>query len=229
MQQFGHVLIGSRGIILEADEGFGAMLHEAPDRLRGREVLSITAPADHAECSEALDRLRRTGQAFDIIKRFIRQDRSVLWVRNSVTRMPVGQMDLLVATCAAVAVAPVRQTPAHLLSSARRQLSMIRERSAVCDETFLSGPSWEALLLIYVAEAEGGVVDAEHLATRLGPNSATIGRWLLAMQSAGIVEIETRESRPDAVKSYRLAAETTQRLERYLARFSASAGTELTS
>jgi hypothetical protein len=66
----GHVVLDQQGAILEADESFGSLLMSPVAGLRGRNVLSFTAPADREECTQAIAMLRDAGCPFDITKRF---------------------------------------------------------------------------------------------------------------------------------------------------------------
>jgi PAS domain-containing protein len=96
MNLTGHVLIGHDGAILEADDGFADLLRADTTTIPGRRVLDVTAPADREECCRALDGLRATRRPFSIVKRFICDDASPIWVRNSVSIMVSSRPDLVV-------------------------------------------------------------------------------------------------------------------------------------
>jgi PAS domain S-box-containing protein len=215
----GHLLLDRHGAILEADAAFGRLMHVAPDTLRGRDVLSLTAGADRSECADAFRRLLETRRSFDMTKRFVRADTSVLWVRNSVSLMTLDRTDVVVATCAFVSQPETRRTPAGLLESARAQLAMIEDRRHLGDPLLLSGPNWTTLLEVFIAEAEGRTVDLASLSDHYGHSPEVVARWLAMLIKAGLLEVEARASDPHGEKSYRLTATATERLEAHLARF----------
>lgn len=223
----GHVVLDQQGAILEADDSFGSLLMSPVAGLRGRNVLSFTAPADRDECTQAIATLRDTGRPFDITKRFLRQDDSTIWVRNSVSRMIIERKELIVATCTPIAPDHHRRTPELLLESARVQAAMAEARAEIADPVLVSGKSWSLLLQVYIAEGEGRAVSAEWLAARLKLSHTTSQRWINALLAADVLEVETRNLAPNTVKCYRLTATTMQRVEEYLAKFSGYSASHL--
>lgn len=215
----GHVLLDRRGAILEADAAFGRLIQADPHRLRGRDVLSLTADADRPDCADAIRDLLETGRSFDMTKRFVREDESVLWVRNSVSLMTLNTVEVVVATCAHAPPPQVRRSPAVLLASARTQLEMIGDRRRLGDPLVLSGPNWTTLLQVFVAEAEGRIVDLATLAANYGQGREVARRWLNILIRSGLLEVETRAADPYSEKSYRLTATAAARLEAHLTRF----------
>jgi hypothetical protein len=218
----GHLLIDHRCAILEADEAFGRMMHREPESLRGCDVLSLTAAADRDECTRAIGTLVATRRPFDIVKRFVREDASVLWVRNSVSMMRCNGDDLIVATCAPVADRNPRQAPAALLNTARLQVAMVEERGRICDAQLLSGPSWQALLHVYIAEAEGRSASIADLAGRVGQSPEVLARWIKLLSTNDVLDVETANTDPSVAKCYRLTATAAERLEAYLTKFGRS-------
>ncbi len=218
----GHVLIGDEGSILGADVGFGELLKACPHSLPGRRILDITAPADREECCRAMEGLRVTRRPFTIVKRLVRDDASLIWVRNSVSIMAGAHMGPVVATCTAVPEDPARRSPAALLDAARFMRATAQGRDIVCEPQLTSAPGWDALLEIYIAEAEGRSIDVPALAGALRQSEALVRRWVAALVSHNVVEVETRDPMPDAEKAYRLTASTIDRLERYLIKFGAA-------
>jgi hypothetical protein len=219
----GHVLLDHQGAIVQADDGFGALLMTPAARLRGCDVLSITAPADREECYQAIAALQATGKPFDIVKRFIRHDDTVLWVRNSVSRMVFQQQDLIVATCTPVVEPMGRHGPGDLHHTAQVQARMVEAQRSICHPFPLAGPSWPALLEVYIAEAEGRIIDINTLATKLGQRHELITRYVAALVGSGVLEVETRNLAPDTAKAYRLTTSAVHRLEDYLLTFAAPA------
>ena len=216
----GHVLIGEHGAILEMDHGFTELLHSRPERLRGVPILDITAPADREECARAIARLRRTGRPFNIIKRFQREDASLLWVQNAVSIMSgTASNRLVVATCTAVAPDVERRHPAALLANAHALMALGRERVRVTNLPFLTETGWNVIVTVYIAEAEGRTVDVGQLAAAVGESQSVVARWVALLVRDGVLELETRDPQPDAPKSYRLTGQAVARLEDYLRRF----------
>jgi PAS domain S-box-containing protein len=216
----GHVVLDQQGAIVEADDGFETLLMSSVADLRGRNVLSFTAPADRDECTRAIAGLRTTGRPFDITKRFIRQDDSTLWVRNSVSRMTIQRTELIVATCTPVLPDVHRRTPGALLNSAHFHAAMARGRNSVGDPLLLSGASWPLLLEVYIAEAEGRAVSAISLADHLGQSKEASQRWINVLISSDVLEVELGSLAPDVSKTYRLTSSAVQRLEEYLDTYS---------
>jgi hypothetical protein len=217
MMSAGHVLIGPENAIFEVDVGFCDLLRTDPQALTGRLIAEITAPADREECGRALDRLRATGRSFDITKRLVRDDSSLVWVRNAVSIMSGPQSGLIVATCSEVESDRDRQSPALLLKAARKMRDLEQMRSGVCISQIGSAPGWLTLLEIYIAEAEGRSADVSQLSVCIEQSASVTGRWIAALAGHGVVEIETRNPSPDTAKAYRLTSSSLKRLELYLA------------
>jgi PAS domain-containing protein len=215
----GHLLVDRDGAILEADAAFGRLVLAPPQSLRGRDVLSMTAVADRPGCADAIRNLWATGVSFDMTKRFVRDDTSVLWVRNSVSRMTMGGEEVVVATCARVPRPVARRAPAALLRSARVQLATIEDRARLGDPRLLFGPNWNALLHVFIAESEGRAVDVAGLVAAYGQSADVTRRWLTVLIKAGLLEVEATADDPYREKSYRLTAFAAERLEAHLARF----------
>ncbi len=223
----GHVVLDQQGAILEADDSFGLLLMSPVAGLRGRNVLSFTAPADREECTRAIATLRDTGRPFDITKRFLRQDDSTVWVRNSVSRMIIERKELIVATCTPISPDHHRRTPELLLDTARAQAAMAAARADIADPALVSGTSWNVLLQVYIAEGEGRAVSVAWLAEHLKLSHVTSQRWINALLAADVLEVEIRNLAPDTVKCYRLTSATMHRVEEYLAKFSGYSASHL--
>lgn len=219
MLQTGHVLIGTEGQLLNLDTGFCSIMHASPEDMVGRLVMDVTAPADREECTVAIDRLRRTGEPFVIVKRFMRDDGSLVWVRNTVSiTVDGGHPGLIMATIELIDESETTRSPAMLLDNARILIAARKARGMVCDPTLFSEPAWDTILEIYIGEAEGRVIDVETLSDKLGHSPSVTGRWIKALLQYGVLEVELRNPHPETAKSYRLTAGTHRRLETYLAR-----------
>lgn len=218
MVEAGHVLIGSAGEFLSMDAAFCGIMRLPEDAMRGRFVLDVTAPADRADCAMAIQRLRETGEPFEIAKRLIRDDGSLVWVKNSVSIM-IGDdgPGTIMATIEPV-VPREDQDPARLLDSARLHIAIRKDRGSVCDPAFLSEAGWDAILAIYVSEAEGRSVDVARLAELIGQRPGHTERWVKALLHTQMIEIEYVNPHAETAKSYRLTTDAHRKLEAFLAR-----------
>ena len=212
----GHVLIDSSGNLASLDEGFCTIMRASAESLLGRSVREITAPADREECDIALDRLGQQGTPFVITKRFIRDDGSLVWVRNTVSiSVPLAGPSLVIATIEPIRIAAEDRSPARLLDCARQLVSRRRNRTAIVGEGLLSDPAWDITLLAYVAEAIGRTIDVETIADDLSLSRRLAGSWVTALLHHGVLELELAHD-AHARKSYRLTGPVQERLEQYL-------------
>jgi PAS domain S-box-containing protein len=217
MPQVGHVLIGSAGQMLDMDAAFCDIMLYDPDKVRGCPILDVTAPADRQECERKIANLRETHRPFVIVKRLVRGDGSLVWVRNSLSiTMAGGHAATVMATVEPVEAPVGNESPAILLDVARFLVKARRDRGAVCDPALFSEPGWDTVLAAYVAEAEGRAVDVATLAGMLRHAPATIERWVKALLQYDVLEIEYRNPSAIAPKAYRLTSATHRKLEEYL-------------
>jgi len=216
MAESGHVLIGTEGRFLDVDTAFGALMRSSPDALIGRAVLEVTAPADRAECSSAIARLRRTRQPFRRSKRFVRDDGSLVWVTNSVSITGGSSAaPIIIATIEPIEAPRLIRSPATLLQAAHFLNLSRRERAQVCGDDLASEPAWELLLAAYIQEAQGGVFDVAAMAARGGMSPRSAARWLGVLLDRDLFELELRQNR-FGLKAYRLTAAAHRRFEEYL-------------
>ena len=215
----GHILVGSDGQLLSIDRGFSEIMHTPPEALIGRFVLDVTAPADHAECSAAIARLWATRQPFEIVKRMVRGDGSLVWVENTVSIVDHGRdEELLVATITPIPQVTAPRAPALLLDCARLMTDLREDRAAIFDSSLFPDTAWDVILGAYIAEAEGRAITASCLAETIGISQARADRWISVLIAQDAIEVETRQHDPHAPKSFRLTAATHARLEDHLAR-----------
>ncbi|WP_380779707.1 PAS domain-containing protein [Sphingomonas sp. R86520] len=218
MLEAGHVTVNGRGELTGVDAAFCDILKSQPHKVRGKLVLDVTAPADRTECAAAIAKLIATGTPFSIVKRFLCDDGSLVWVRNTVSLMAGGNdPGAIVATIEPVITHDGGRDPALLLETARFLVAGRRDRATICDPSLFSEPGWDAILAAYVAEAEGRAVDATGLAEALGYPHAVVTRWVRALEQHGVLELETRNPTLDREKAFRLTADTHRKLETYLA------------
>ncbi len=218
MIEAGHVLIGNEDQLLAVDNSFCVIMRSERDGMTGRFVRDVTAPADRHECGVAIAQLRKSGKSFEITKRFMRDDGSLLWVRNSVS-LAVGPKG---ATTIMATIQPVatqdHQSGAPLLDAAQALIAARHDRASVCDPVLFSNPGWDTVLAAYVAQAEGQAINVARLATSLGISPTVTSRWVKALVQHGVLEIEYRDPQADTAKEFRLTANTQKTLEDYLDR-----------
>ena len=216
MAQTGHVIIGTDDQFLNIDAAFCDIMRSPPGGLRGRSVLDVTAPADRPAYARAIAMLRDTQRPIEIVERLIRNDGSLVWVRNTASIMLDHYRGwTVVGTVVPLAIPIGDDTPATLLSVARFLFTSRRERDAVCDPLLFSEPGWDAVLAAYVAEAEGLAIDAATLAAMLQQTPATIERWINALVQHSVLEPEYHPV-SDAPKAFRLTSDAHRKLETYL-------------
>ncbi|WBO21109.1 PAS domain S-box protein [Sphingomonas abietis] len=215
----GHVLIDAEGHLLSCDQGFCDILRAEPASVVGRLVQDVTAPADREECAAAIARLRATRKPFQISKRFLRDDGSLVWVANSVSMIEgaVGPA-LIVATINPIVDTGEDRAPARLLSSAHFLVTCKNDRASICDVSLFPDTAWDAMLAAYIAEAEGRSIDVAALSAQLDISPVRAGRWIAILLRQGVIEIETRRADAYAPKSFRLTAAIHARLEDHLSR-----------
>ena len=221
MVRAAHVMINDAGELIGVDQQFCDLMQAPIAAMRGKAVLDVTAPADRAECAEAIERLRETGVPFVITKRFLRNDGSLVWVRNTVsTATDLHGLAVVIATIEPVAEPVEDRGPARLLGAARFLAETRRNRADICDPILFSEPGWDTVLACYTSEAEGRPTTVAGLVEMVGHDQMIVGRWVAALVQHDVLEIETRNPSAHAAKSFRLTARTHQRLEAYLGQLS---------
>ncbi|WP_338665523.1 PAS domain S-box protein [Pararoseomonas sp. SCSIO 73927] len=84
-QPFGQVLSNEAGRFLQVNRTVCELLRMDAQVLLTRSIRDITHPADWSDNSALLHRLRHGGEAFTIVKRYLRGDGTIVWVQNYVS------------------------------------------------------------------------------------------------------------------------------------------------
>jgi PAS domain S-box-containing protein len=219
LMRSGHVVIDGDGVLLSIDRGFCSLMRLEIGALVGRPVLDITAPADRIECGQAIAKLRTTRTPFEVAKRFIRDDGSLVWATSSVSMVGNGRdSDVMIATINPIVESDEPRAPARLLDCARMITDIAADRGGVFDRALFSDTAWDAMLAAYIAEAEGRAISVGGLAYKLDIPLARAERWVNVLIGHGVIEIETREPDAYAPKSFRLTGPAHGKLEEHLAR-----------
>jgi PAS domain S-box-containing protein len=214
----GHIIVDDMNDLLAVDPGFCNIMRASSAQLIGRNVWDLTAPADREECALAIAGLRNTGQPFEISKRLVRADESLIWVTNNVSLVRnAGGRNILVATISPMAESPAERAPARLLNYARMMVTARMDRRSVLAHDLSTDLAWDVILAIYIAEAEGKAITTTGLAEQLGMRRNQADRWITLLLSEGAIEIETRKADSFSPKSFRLTAKTHSDFETHLA------------
>jgi DNA-binding transcriptional ArsR family regulator len=172
--------------ILEADARFSELVQRDILELRTFGILELTHQEDRAVNTAHIDNLRDHGQPFVIVKRYVRADASVCWVRNHVSRTSngIGGMVYL-ATVEAVDAPP--EGDRALLDVATRVLKWRDVRCGRFGEAIFSEPACDILVDLFVNEQRGREVSVSSacLASHVPPTTAL--RHLALLEEKGLV------------------------------------------
>ena len=75
------------GKILHVNRRFCEIVGYEEEELVGKDIANITFAADMPEQTRLFNRLAETGQSFDMEKRYVRKDGSLVWVNNTVSAL----------------------------------------------------------------------------------------------------------------------------------------------
>jgi len=135
--------------ILEADTRFSEVVRRELSELRGMSILDFTHAEDRAPNTLHLDSLRERGEAFLIVKRYVRPDGTLCWVRNHVSRMRDGVAGtVLIATIEALE--PPLEGEHALVEVANRILKRRDIRCGRFGEDIFSEPASDILVDLFV-------------------------------------------------------------------------------
>jgi len=209
----GRAVIDGRGVILQADLGFGAIVGRPAPTLRGRAALDLCWPDDRGTMAEALARVRAGGEYGDVVQRVVRADGDGRWVRARLSTV-AGEFDRFAVMIAEAAPARERIAPSELLRCARIFHGLRDAAANAFDQLFFADQPGAILLAAYIREAEGSMLAVADLPTEIGGSAANLPRWLRALESEGLIEREA-DGRGETV---RLSCEAHRRFEQMLAR-----------
>jgi PAS domain S-box-containing protein len=215
----GHIMMGETGDMVRVDAGFCSIMRASSAAMIGRSVLDVTAPEDRAGCRDAIRRLLATSEPFQVIKRLLRDDGTIVWVTNTVAQADFGDgPNSFVATVIPVDPNGYRGKPGVLLGYARALRDSRRARATTFATTLFTEPAWDLLLSAYIMEAEGGLLGPAALARAAGVSGPVALRWARALVSDGLLEVEHRHAAATVAEPhYRLADRAHETFERYMA------------
>jgi PAS domain S-box-containing protein len=76
--------------ILHIDDRYSEIVYRERASLIGQQALSFTYADDLPANKPVLDKLSGNGAGFTIVKRYVRSDGNLVWVRNHVTKITDG-------------------------------------------------------------------------------------------------------------------------------------------
>ncbi|RYF51957.1 MAG: PAS domain S-box protein, partial [Comamonadaceae bacterium] len=105
------------GTITFANQHFAQLLGYGMGELEGTQLLDLVHPEDLAESERKFERLGKEGERFEIEKRCLRKDGSVIWVHNSVGYLADAQGQPASAILVCTDITDRRRTEAALRES----------------------------------------------------------------------------------------------------------------
>jgi hypothetical protein len=178
--------------ILHIDDRYSEIVYRERASLIGQQALSFTYADDLPANKPVLDKLSGNGAGFTIVKRYVRSDGNLVWVRNHVTKITDGLgLPVLCATTQLIE----RPFGSNLLKrnyEAARRLcgALIAGRQQLTSDVVWA-PATEALLWLYRAEIEGKSLNVDELAALTASAPSVMVRWVKLLQERNLVIGET--------------------------------------
>jgi PAS domain S-box-containing protein len=168
--------------ILEADARFTRLVQRDEEELRGFNILQLTHEEDRVTNARHIENLQQHREPFVIVKRYVRADGSVCWVRNHVSCIGNGVGGTVYLGTVETIEAP-EQDQRPLLAVARR---MLKRRELRLSHIF-SEPAADILIDLFVSEHMQREVHVSSacLASHVPPSTAL--RHLGLLEEKGLV------------------------------------------
>ena len=190
----GHSMSDANGLLLTMDPAVESLLQRPLHELVGKSYAEITHPDDRARNVDQIKRLLPGDGIVKIRKRYLRPSGTPIWADLHVSRLGRGlDNGRLVCTLylpdpKSLAPEPVGVLPERLWSVAIQVEALIRRRRDALGEELFGDHAWLLLIRIYLAEAEGRVIDIATLAreTQFAPPRAR--RWVDALAEKQLVD-----------------------------------------
>lgn len=182
----GHTWSDSNGILLCIDEPVADLLQRRSGQLEGLSYLTITHPADRAKSAALVTSLRPGRGPTAMRKRYLTGEGAEIWVVLEAARLGGGtSSEHLLGS---FIVARNDQNPRRLWREAKRLLDLNVLRGEMLGAELFSDHSWSILLNLYLAEAEGRLIDSNELTRSLTTSLEVCQRWITALVSRGLVD-----------------------------------------
>ncbi|WP_294196198.1 PAS domain-containing protein [uncultured Sphingomonas sp.] len=207
-------LIDERWRIIDADEGYVAVLRYPRDALIGRDVLSLTHPEDREIERQHAMALMRDGTPYSITKRYLRNDGDTLWGTSHVSLFHAGATRRMMATVEILDGPPANDEPRLLRVAAERILSKRRLRDQFF-ERFFGEAAFDLLLDLFAQDLAGRDTYTTSAAVASGAPLTTALRQITMLVERGLV---AREADPVDRRRVllRMTDEGAQRMRAYL-------------
>jgi len=190
----GHSVSDPNGLLLTMDPSVESLLHRPLSELAGKSYAEITHPDDRARNIDQIRALAPNDGPVQIRKRYLRPGGTTVWVDIHVSRLGRGlDHGRLVGTLylpdpKTLAAGPEGVLPERLWSVAVQVEALLRRRREQLGDDLFGDHAWIILLQIYLAEAEGRVVDVEAISALSQIAPARTRRWIDALAEKTFVE-----------------------------------------
>lgn len=190
----GHSMSDPDGLLLTMDTTVEDLLQRPLRELVGRSYADVTHPDDRVRNIDRIRTLAPGAGPVCIRKRYLQPGGAAVWVDVHVSRLDRGlEAGRLVGTlylpqAKALTAVPDVVMPERLWQVALKvDRSLHRRREQLGDDLF-GDHAWLVLVQIYIAEAEGRVIDATTLGALALLDPSRTHRWIGALAEKGLVE-----------------------------------------
>ncbi|WP_433910778.1 PAS domain-containing protein [Sphingomonas yabuuchiae] len=204
-----HCVSTTDGFILEADAGFLELLRRDENEVIGMSYKDITYPDDLGRSEAMLASLIKRAAPVRLQKRYARPDGTTVTANVYVTRF--DNPDRLVSTLFWNEEGR-ELPPARLWEMALRARRLRQVRQQEFGSDVAMSPLGDILNCVYLAEAEGRVVEILDISIETGLSLQVVKRWIRYLISQGVME--TCSSIDENVQFTQLGL---QKMERVLA------------
>lgn len=180
-----HCVSTRDGTILAADRGFFDLVRRPESEVIGASYRDLTHPDDLAKSTRMLASLVDRAPPLRLQKRYLRPDGSSV---SAILYVTCFENPLRLVSTLFWHEADSAMPPERLWEAALRIQHVQSVRREAFGEELVTDPVGALLVAIYLAEAEGRIVDADLLAREAGlPLTVTL-RWIKALQQRAIVQ-----------------------------------------
>lgn len=180
-----HCVSTTDGFILEADAGFLELLRRGEDEVIGMSYKDITYPDDLGRSEAMLASLIKRAAPVRLQKRYARPDGTTVTANVYVTRF--DNPDRLVSTLFWNEEGR-ELPPARLWEMALRARRLRQVRQQEFGSDVAMSPLGDILNCVYLAEAEGRVVEILNISIETGLSQQVVKRWIRYLISQGVIE-----------------------------------------
>lgn len=180
----GHSVADRYGTLLAVDPGVCEITQREERELIGVRFETLTHPDDCTRNVIAVASLKIGDGPISIRKRYLRPDGSSVWSQVQVSRLQLSGGACLVGTIQLIS--PER--PESLWRAARLIDALGQGLRHELGDDLFADYGWLILLQIYLAEAEGRIVDVTSISETAAISSSSVIRWIEALEKMALVE-----------------------------------------